>query len=123
LQTGVLYWKRTTSAALLAAWRHHVLVRTRAEDLRQEAVRRRRRRLVSLVVTFWQRHVKRKKMNRRVAMASAHKALERPWKLWRDLVGAARKVASLMVEVTGLVNEVSLIDQMWSEGKGSWAGG
>lgn len=109
----MLYWKRTTSAALLAAWRHHVLVRTRAEDLREEAVRRQRRRLVSLAVTFWQRHVQSNKLRRRVAMASAHKALERPWGLWRHLVGEARKVASLMVEVTGLVNEVSVFDHVW----------
>ena len=102
LQRIVLHWQ-------LDAWRDHILARKRAEDLRREIVRRRHRRAMSLAVAFWQHTVHRNKLRRQLATTSAHKALKRRWCSWLKSVSAAREVASLMVEVTGLLNEVSVI--------------
>ena len=101
--------RRRSMSLAVAFWQRTVQLATLMVDLRKEILQRRRRRSMSLAVAFWQHTVHRNKLRRQLATTSAHKALERLWCSWLKSVSEAREVASLMVEVTGLLNEVSVI--------------
>ena len=101
LQRIVLHWQ-------LDAWRDHILARKRAEDLRREIVRRRHGRAMSLAVAFWLRTVQRNKSCRNAVIAFERQVLDRRWRSWVKWVKDAKEVASRMVEVTCLVDKVSL---------------
>jgi hypothetical protein len=64
------------------------------------------RRAMSLAVAFWLRKVQRNKSFRHAVIASERKTLDRRWRSWVKWAKDAKEVASRMVEVTCLVDEV-----------------